>query len=52
VARNVSFELWLRIRVKHVAFFELWLKMTSFELWLGLASVAGVKVVARTNGSR
>jgi len=34
VARNVSFELWLRIEVKHVAFLELWLGMTSLELWL------------------
>jgi len=27
-------ELWLGIGVKHVTFFELWLKMVSLELWL------------------
>jgi len=37
MARNVSLELWLMIGVKHVAFFELWLGMTSLELWLGIA---------------
>jgi len=30
-------ELWLEIGVKHVAFLELWLRMTSLELWLGMA---------------
>jgi len=30
-------ELWLGIGVKHVAFYGLWPKMTSFELWLGIA---------------
>jgi len=37
VARNVSFELWLRIGVKHVAFYGLCPEMTSLELWLGIA---------------
>jgi len=37
VAPNVSLELWLGIEVKHVAFFELWPRMTSLELWLGTA---------------
>jgi len=38
VARNISLEeLWLGIGVKHLAFFELWLGMTSHELWLGIA---------------
>ncbi|QCE03157.1 hypothetical protein DEO72_LG8g1179 [Vigna unguiculata] len=47
-------ELWLGIRVKHVAFYGLWPVMTSLELWLGLTSVAGVSVlvVASTDGSR
>jgi len=59
-------ELWLRIRVKHVAFYGLWPKMTSFELWLRIAneheepwvvarvgecSGVSVLVVASTNGS-
>ena len=30
-------ELWLRIGVKHVAFYGLWPVMTSLELWLGIA---------------
>jgi len=30
-------ELWLRIRVKHVAFYGLWPRMTFLELWLGIA---------------
>jgi len=30
-------ELWLRIGVKHVAFYGLWPGMTSLELWLGIA---------------
>jgi len=30
-------ELWLGIRVKHVAFYRLWPGMTSLELWLGIA---------------
>jgi len=30
----VFLELWLGIRVRHVAFSELWLGMTSLELWL------------------
>ena len=34
LARNLSLKLWLGIRVKHVAFLELWLGMTSLELWL------------------
>ncbi|QCD87177.1 hypothetical protein DEO72_LG3g1711 [Vigna unguiculata] len=34
---NVFLKLWLGIRVKHVAFLGLWLKMTSLELWLGMA---------------
>ncbi|QCD87411.1 hypothetical protein DEO72_LG3g1945 [Vigna unguiculata] len=29
--------LWLRIGVKHVAFYGLWPGMTSLELWLGIA---------------
>jgi len=29
-------ELWLRIGVKHVAFYELWPGMTSLELGLGI----------------
>jgi len=37
VAQNVSLELWLGIRVKHVAFLKLWLGMASLELWLGMA---------------
>jgi len=37
VAWNVSIELWLGIGVKHVAFSELWLRMTSLELWLRIA---------------
>jgi len=37
VAQNVSLELWLEIRVKHVTFLELWLKMTYLELWIGMA---------------
>jgi len=37
MARNVSLELWFRIGVKQVTFLELWLEMTSFELWLGVA---------------
>ena len=32
----VFLELWLGIRVKHVAFLELWLIMASLELWLGM----------------
>ena len=36
MAWNVSLELWLEIGVKHVAFSELWLGMTSLELWLGM----------------
>ena len=44
MAQNASLELWLRIGVKHVAFLELWLRMVSLELWLGLVSVAGVSV--------
>jgi len=36
VARNVSLLLWLGIGVKQVAFLELWLEMTSLELWLGM----------------
>jgi len=31
-----SLEFWLGIEGKHVAFFELWLGMTSLELWLGM----------------
>jgi len=30
-------ELWLKIGVKHVAFYGLWPGMTSLELWLGIA---------------
>jgi len=30
-------ELWLGIGVKHVVFLELWLIITSLELWLGMA---------------
>ncbi|QCE03073.1 hypothetical protein DEO72_LG8g1092 [Vigna unguiculata] len=30
-------ELWLRIGVKHVAFYGLWPRMTSLELWLRIA---------------
>ena len=54
MARNVSLELWLGIGVKHVVFLELRLGIASIELWLGLASVAGlsVLVVASTDGSR
>jgi len=37
VAQNVSLELWLGIRVKHVVFLELWLGIASLELWLGMA---------------
>ena len=37
MAQRVSFELWLGIGVKHVAFLELWLRMTSLELWLEMA---------------
>jgi len=37
VARNVSLELWLGIGVKHVVFLELWLGITSLDLWLGMA---------------
>ena len=33
----VILELWLGVGVKHVAFLELWLEMTSFELWMGMA---------------
>jgi len=46
--------LWLRIGVKHVAFYGLWPGMTSLELWLGLTSVADVSVLvlASTDGSR
>jgi len=36
VAQNVSLELWLGIRVKHVAFLKLWLRIASLELWLGM----------------
>jgi len=35
---NVSLECWLGIGVKHVAFLELWLRMTSLELWHGMAN--------------
>ncbi|QCD86537.1 hypothetical protein DEO72_LG3g1060 [Vigna unguiculata] len=28
--------LWLGIGVKHVVFLELWLRITSLELWLGM----------------
>jgi len=62
VARNVSLELWLGIGVKHVAFFELWLGMTSLELWLGMVNEheeplscvvdVNVRVMARTDGSK
>ena len=37
MARNVSLELWLGIGVKYVVFLELWLEITSLELWLGMA---------------
>jgi len=37
VAQNVSLEWWLGIGVKHVVFLELWLRITSLELWLGMA---------------
>ena len=37
MAQNVSLELWLGIEVKHVAFLELWLRMTSLEFWLKTA---------------
>jgi len=37
MAQNVSLELWLGIGVKHVVFFELWLRIASLELWLGMA---------------
>ena len=37
MAWNVSIELWLGIGVKHMAFSELWLRMTSLELWLRIA---------------
>jgi len=37
VAQNVSLKLWLGIGVKHVVFLELWLRITSLELWLGMA---------------
>jgi len=37
VARNVSLKLWLGIGVKHVVFLELWLGITSLELWLWMA---------------
>jgi len=65
VARNVSLELWLEIGVKHMVFLELWLRITSLELSLGMAdeheelfsclglvSVVGVsvRVMARTTG--
>ncbi|QCE06800.1 hypothetical protein DEO72_LG9g1815 [Vigna unguiculata] len=30
-------QLWLGIGVKHVAFYGLWPRMTSLELWLGIA---------------
>jgi len=29
--------LWLGIGVKHVVFLELWLRIASLELWLGMA---------------
>ena len=29
--------LWLRVGVKHVAFYGLWPGMTSLELWFGIA---------------
>ena len=32
----VFLELWLGIGVKHVALLELWLRMTSLKLWLGI----------------
>ena len=35
-SKNVG-KLWLRIGVKHVAFYGLWPGLTSFELWLGIA---------------
>ena len=34
--RTLSLELWLMIERKHVAFLELWLEMTSLELWFGM----------------
>ncbi|QCD87208.1 hypothetical protein DEO72_LG3g1742 [Vigna unguiculata] len=34
---NVSLGLWLGIGVKHVVFLELWLRIASLELWLGMA---------------
>ena len=37
MARNVSLELWLGIRVKYVVFLELWLGIASLELWLEMA---------------
>ena len=53
VAWNISLNLWLEIGVKHVVFLELWLIITSLELWLELASVVGVSVhvTACTDGS-
>jgi len=33
----VFLELWLGTGVKHVAFSEWWLRITSLELWLGIA---------------
>jgi len=36
MARNVSLELWLEIEVKHVVFLELWFRIASVELWLGV----------------
>ena len=48
VTQNVSLELWLRIGVKHVAFLELWLRMVSLELWLGMTmNIRNSWVVAR-----
>jgi len=41
MAWNVSLKLWLGIGVKHVAFSELWLGMTSLELWLKIADEYG-----------
>ena len=37
VAQIVSFELWLGIGVKHVVFLELWLRIASLELLVGMA---------------
>ena len=38
MAQNVYLELWLGIGVKHVAFLDMLLRMTSLELWLGMAN--------------